>query len=166
MKQLLTIAMAVLLSLPVLAQQRKIEGKGEEYHHAMYLNLKHSAEEAEALYNQALLNRDLNMEIANQHCDEIWNSLEAVRVQHAMVHKTYGEQQTTMVAENHEALLKSYDKAVEACKILKKEMAKGKPDVNAIRDQSAQIYQMALKAATEHLDGMKKLGIPMMSAPL
>ncbi len=166
MKKSLIVAMAVLLSIPAVAQQRKVEGKGEEYHHAMYLNLKHSADEAQALYSQILLNRDLNMEIANQHLQEIWNSLDAVRVQHAMVHKTYGEQQATLVAENHEVLLKSYDKAVDACKILKKEMGKGKPDINVLREQSALVFQNAQNAATEHMEVMKKLGIPTMQAPL
>ena len=166
MKKSLIVAMAVLLLIPVVAQQRKVEGKGEEYHHAMYLNLKHSADEAQALYSQISLNRDLNMEIANQHFEEIWNSLDAVRVQHAMIHKTFGEQQSTLVAENHETILKSYDKAIDACKILKKEMGNGKPDINVLRTQSALVYQNTLKAATEHTEGMKKLGIPMMQAPL
>ena len=162
MKKAIIIAAAVLLSLPVVAQQRKVEGKGEEYHHAMYLNFKHAAEEAEALYNQTGLNRELNLEIARQHVDELWTSLDNARIQHAMVHKTYGEQQSTLVAENHESLLNAHDKALEAGKLLKTEIEKGKPDVKVVREQSVTVYQMAIKAATEHLEGMKKLGIPPM----
>ena len=86
MKKSLIVAMAVLLSIPAVAQQRKVEGKGEEYHHAMYLNLKHSADEAQALYSQISLNRDLNMEIANQHFEEIWNSLHPVPLSHSLIH--------------------------------------------------------------------------------
>jgi len=162
MKQLFIIAAAVFLALPVVAQQRKVEGKGEEYHHAMYLNFKHAAELAEALNNQVMLNHDLIVEIAKKHVDDIWTSLEDARVQHAMIHKTYGEQQSMMVAENHEIILKSHNQALDACKFLKKEIEKTKPDMKVLREQSALVYQLAIKAATEHLEGMKKLGIPMM----
>jgi len=162
MKQVLIIAAAVFLSLPVVAQQRKVEGKGEEYHHAMYLNFKHAAEEAEALNYQLMLNHDLNLEIARQHAQEIWTNLDNVRIQHAMVHKTYGAQQSTLVAENHEILLESHNKAFEASTLLNTELKKANPDIKLLREQSVVVYQMSTKAAAAHLDGMKKLGIPMM----
>lgn len=161
MKRVFITAAAFVFALPVMAQQRKIEGKGEEYHHAMYLNFKHSAEEAEALYNQVVLNRDLNLKIARQHVQEIWTSLEDARIQQAIVH----EQQPTPVDKNHEVLLKAHEQALNACKLLRTEVGKSNPDVKVVREQSIRIYQQALKAATEQMDGMKKLGVPNMKAP-
>ena len=147
------------------AQQRIVEGKGEEYHHAMFLNFKHAAEEAEALFTQTSLPHALNMEIAIEHVDEIWGNLDRARIEHAMVHKTYGSEESRLIAENHESLLLAHNKAIEACKILKNEMAKTKPNVDVIRMESAAVYQQCLKAAEQHMDGMKKLGLADMKKP-
>lgn len=147
------------------AQQRTIEGRGEEYHHAMYLNFKHAAEEAEALFSQASLPHTLNMEIATEHVDEIWTNLDRIRIEHAMVHKTYGSEESKLIAENHEGILLAHAKAIEAGKILKDEMAKATPNIDVVRMEAATIYQQCLKASELHMDGMKKLGLPEMKKP-
>lgn len=147
------------------AQTRTIEGKGEEYHHAMYLNFKHSAEQAQALFTQVSLRNDLVMEIVREHVDEIWVNLERARVQHAMIHKTYGEDETRMIAENHENLLNAHTAAMESCKLLKAEVEKKNPDRDSMKRLSGMLYAQTLKAAVEHMDGMKKLGLQGMLIP-
>ena len=147
------------------AQMRTIEGKGEEYHHAMYLNFKHAAEQAQALFTQVALPYSLTMEIVREHVDEIWVNLERAKVQHAMVHKTYGEDEARMVMENHDSLLRAHLAATESCKLLKAELDKETPDRESIKMLAGQLYAQASKAAVEHMDGMKKLGLREMQIP-
>ena len=147
------------------AQVRTIEGKGEEFHHAMYLNFKHAAEQAQALYTQVSLPHALVMEIAREHVDEILLNLDRAKIQHAMVHKTYGADEARMVTENHDILLKAHLAATENCKLLKAELNKKNPDRELIKDAASQLYVQASKAASEHLDGMKKLGLLEMKIP-
>ena len=147
------------------AQQRTIEGKGEEYHHAMFLNFKHAAEEAEALFTQTALPHALNIEIAKEHIDEIWMNLDRARVEHAMVHKTFGSEESKMIAENHEGLLLAHNKAIDAAKILKTEIGKETPNIDVVRMQAAVAYQQSLKAAEMEMEAMKKLGLMDMKKP-
>ncbi len=147
------------------AQMRTIEGKGEEYHHAMYLNFKHAAEQAQALFTQVSLSSSLVMEIALEHADEIWTNLERARIQHAMVHKTYGADEARMIMENHDALLRAHLAATESCQLLNAELAKETPDRESMRILAGKLYAQASKAAAEHLDGMKKLGLREMQIP-
>lgn len=161
----LCLILLVAVSSDGFAQMRTIEGKGEEYHHAMYLNFKHAAEQAQALFTQASLPYDLRMEIAREHVDEIWMNLERAKIQHAMVHKTYGSDESRMVTENHDILLKAHLAATEQCRLLKAELDKKSPDLEAIRNAASQLYAQASKAASEHLDGMKKLGLLEMKVP-
>lgn len=161
MKRIVLVISLALFALPVasMGQQRKIEGKGEEYHHAMYLNFKHAAEEAEALYVQLGLPHELNLEIARAHVNEIWMNLDNARIQHAMIHKSYGDQQATLIAENHDVILEAHNNAFNAAKLMKKEIESDHPDKKILLEQSAEVYRQASKAAAEHMDGMKKLGI-------
>jgi hypothetical protein len=147
------------------AQMRTIEGKGEEYHHAMYLNFKHAAEQAQALFTQMSLPHDLKMEIVREHVDEIWTNLERAKIQHAMIHKTYGADEAKMVTEHHDILLKAHIAATEVCKQLKTELDKKNPDRELIKGGAGQIYDLTTKAANEHLEGMKKLGLQEMKIP-
>ena len=157
--------MAALLVNLSPAQQRTIEGKGEEYHHAMFLNFKHAAEEAEALFTQTALPHALNIEIAKEHIDEIWMNLDRARVEHAMVHKTFGSEESKMIAENHEGLLLAHNKAIDAAKILKTEIGKETPNIDVVRMQAAVAYQQSLKAAEMEMEAMKKLGLMDMKKP-
>lgn len=161
----LCLILVVCVSGTGLAQMRTIEGKGEEYHHAMYLNFKHAADQAQALFTQATMPNDLVMEIVREHVDEIWVNLERARVQHAMIHKTYGEDETRMITENHENLLKAHMAAMESCKLLKAEIEKKNPDRDSMKKLSGMLYAQSLKAAVEHMDGMKKLGLQGMQVP-
>lgn len=161
----LCLILVVCISGIGLAQTRTIEGKGEEYHHAMYLNFKHAADQAQALFTQANMPNTLVMEIAREHVDEIWVNLERARVQHAMIHKTYGEDETRMIMENHENLLNAHLAAMESCKLLKTEIGKKNPDRESIKRLSGMLYAQASKAAVEHMDGMKKLGLGGIQVP-
>jgi len=169
MRSIMNVLSVILLMAMVVncspAQQRTVEGKGEEYHHAMFLNFKHAAEEAEALFTQTALPHALNVEIAREHIDEIWTNLDRARVEHAMVHKTFGSEESKMIAENHEGLLLAHTKAIDAAKILKTEIGKEKPDIDVIRMQSAVAYQQSLKAAEMEMEAMKKLGLMDMKKP-
>ena len=49
---------------------------------------------------------------------------------------------------------------LDACKLLKKKIDKAKPDIKMLCEQSALVCQMAIKAATDHLDAMKKPRYP------
>lgn len=158
-------ALCLVVSSLGFAQMRTIEGKGEEYHHAMYLNFKHAAEQAQALFTQVSLPHDLRIEIAREHVDEIWLNLDRARIQHAMVHKTYGADESRMVTENHAILLKAHLAATEQCKLLKAELDKKSPDLELIKNASSQLYAQASKAASEHFEGMKKLGLLEMKVP-
>ncbi|MEX2115261.1 MAG: hypothetical protein WEB37_00120 [Bacteroidota bacterium] len=147
------------------AQMRTIEGKGEEYHHAMYLNFKHAAEQAQALYTQVSLPHALVMEIAREHADEILLNLDRAKIQHAMVHKTFGVDETRMIMENHDNLLQAHIAATETCRLLKAELDKETADRESIKKFARQLYVQTSKAASEHLDGMKKLGLQEMKVP-
>lgn len=155
---ILLLAVLAVVSLSP-AQQRTIEGKGEEYHHSMILNFKHAAEEAEALFAQVSLPRAMNLEIAKEHVDEIWGNLEHARIEHAMIHKTYGSDESRITADNHSNLLLAHTKAVDACKLIKDEIAKSEPNTEVIKTQAMVVYQQCLKAAELHTDTIKKLGI-------
>lgn len=139
--------------------QLKVEGKGEEYHHALALEFLHSADHAKALQHQASLDHPLNMELVKQHADEIGRSLENARVDHAMIHKTYDEKNTNDVKENHNALLEAHTKALEAYQKLKGEVQQKNIDKGAIGTLATTIYEHASHAAAEHKDAMKKLGV-------
>ena len=161
----LCLVLLIVASSVGVAQIRTIEGKGEEYHHAMYLNFKHAADQAQALFTQMSLPHDLEMEIVREHIDEIWMNLDRARIQHAMVHKTYGTDEARMVTENHDVLLKAHLAATENCKLLKAELDKKNPDRESIKNFASELYVQASKAASEHLDGMKKLGLQEMKIP-
>ena len=159
------LALALLVVVPANGQERKIGGQGEEYHHAMYLNFRHSADEAMALTMQLMMPRELNVEIARQHVNEIVLNLDNARIQHAMVHKSYQSGQDKLIMENHETLLQAHNTAIEAAKALKAELAKKSPDKETLSTQARVVFEQCQKAAREHEDGMKKLGIVEMKAP-
>lgn len=161
---ILTLALALSVVVTT-AQVRTIDGKGEEYHHAMYLNFKHAADQAQALYTQVSLPRAMVMEIAREHVDEIQLNLERAKVQHAMIHKTYGSSEEQLVLENHDRLLKAHLAAVEYVGQLKDELGKKSPDKEVVRSLSAKLYTATATAAREHVDGMKKLGLQEMLLP-
>lgn len=160
----LTLALALSVVVAT-AQVRTIDGKGEEYHHAMYLNFKHAADQAQALYTQVSLPRAMVMEIAREHVDEILLNLERAKVQHAMIHKTYGSSEEQLVLENHDRLLKAHLASLEYVVQLKDELGKKAPDKEVVRSLSAKLYTVTATAAREHADGMKKLGLQDMLLP-
>lgn len=147
------------------AQVRTVEGKGEEYHHAMYLNFRHAADQAQALFTQVLLPRPILMEIAREHTDEIMTNLERARIQHAMIHKTYGSNEEQLILENHERLLRAHLAAMEHARLLKSELEKPSPDKEVVKSLAAKLYTATATAAQEHADGMKKLGLQEMQLP-
>lgn len=147
------------ISLLTAQQQLKVEGKGEEYHQAMYLEFSHTADHAKALSKQTALGRDLNMYIANQHVEEIGRSLENIRTDHAMVHKTYTDAEMTKIQENHNVILDSHTKSLEAYKSLKAEVQKTTPDMKRVKDLSDVIYEYTTKALNEHREAMTKLDV-------
>lgn len=160
----LTLALALSVVVAT-AQVRTIDGKGEEYHHAMYLNFKHAADQAQALYTQVSLPRAMVMEIAREHVDEILLNLERAKVQHAMIHKTYGSSEEQLVLENHDRLLKAHLAAMEYVGQLKDELGKKAPDTEVVKNVSAKLFHATATAAREHADGMKKLGLQDMLLP-
>ncbi|GJQ20822.1 MAG: hypothetical protein HBSIN02_11770 [Bacteroidia bacterium] len=147
------------------AQVRTVEGRGEEYHHAMYLNFRHAADQAQALFTQVSLPRPLLMEIAREHIEEVMMNLERARIQHAMIHKTYGSNENQLILENHERLLKAHVAAIEHAKQLKAELERPSPDKEVVKSLAAKLYTATATAAHEHADGMKKLGLQEMQLP-
>ncbi|MBI3787833.1 MAG: hypothetical protein HY276_06190 [Ignavibacteriales bacterium] len=159
--RLFIVVLCILVSISLLTaqQQLKVEGKAEEYHQAMTLGFSHMADHAKALAKQTSLGRDLNMYIAKQHVDEIGRSLENVRTDHAMVHKTYSDAEMTAIQENHNVILDSHTKSMEAFKSLKAEVQKTTPDLKRVKDFSNAIYEYGTKALNEHREAMMKLGV-------
>lgn len=159
--RLFFIVLCVLVSISFLPaqQQLKVEGRAEEYHQAMALEFSHAADHAKALSKQTALERDLNMYIAKQHVEEIGRSLENIRTDHAMVHKTYTDSEMTQIQENHNVILDSHTKSLEAHKSLKAEAQKTMLDVKKIKDLSDVIYEHTTKALNEHREAMTKLDV-------
>lgn len=147
------------VSLLTAQQQLKVEGKAEEYHQAMSMEFSHTADHAKALSKQTVLGRDLNMYIAKQHIEEIGRSLENIRTDHAMVHKTYSDTEMTKIQENHNVILDSHTKSLEAFKSLKVEVQKNAPDLKRVKELSDAIYEYASKALSEHQQAMMKLDV-------
>jgi hypothetical protein len=141
-----------------------VRGKAEEYHHALALCFQHSADHAKALFNQ-ILNGELNADIAKDYVEQISSDLDHARVYHAMVHKTYSEADTKLIADDHLIILGGQTTAVTALATLKAELEKAKPDIAIIKTLSAVIFDGATKAVNAHLDAMKKLGIPEAKGP-
>ena len=159
--RLFVVVLCILVSISLLTaqQQLKVEGKAEEYHQAMTLEFSHTADHAKALAKQTTLGRDLNMYIAKQHVDEIGRSLENIRTDHAMVHKTYSDAEMTAIQENHNVILDSHTKSIEVFKSLKAEVQKTAPDLKRVKDFSNAIYEYAGKALSEHQQAMMKLDV-------
>lgn len=158
-----TLAILVLLTTTCL-NAGTVKGNAEEYHHALSLCYKHTADHAKALFAQASKG-ELNMDIAKDFLEQISSDLDHARVYHAMVHKTYSEADTKMIADDHLIILGGQTTAVTALATLKAEMGKATPDIAAVKTLSTAIFDGATKALNAHLDAMKKLGIPEAKSP-
>jgi len=159
----MTIACAILLSTSIVIAG-SVKGNAEEYHYALNLCFQHTADHAKALFAQAQKG-EMNIEIAKDFVDQISSDLDHARIYHAMVHKTYSEADSKLIADDHLTILNGQSAASAAIASLKSEIEKSKPDAGAIKTLSATIFNAATKAVNAHLDAMKKLGIPEPQAP-
>ncbi|HTY36164.1 MAG TPA: hypothetical protein VMH23_03585 [Bacteroidota bacterium] len=159
----MTIACAILLSTSIVIAG-SVKGNAEEYHYALNLCYQHTADHAKALFAQAQKG-EMNIEIAKDFVDQISSDLDHARIYHAMVHKTYSEADSKLIADDHLTILNGQSAASAAIASLKSEIEKSKPDAGAIKTLSATIFNAATKAVNAHLDAMKKLGIPEPQAP-
>jgi len=159
----MTIACAILLSTSIVIAG-SVKGNAEEYHYALNLCYQHTADHAKALFAQAQKG-EMNIEIAKDFVDQISSDLDHARIYHAMVHKTYSEADSKLIADDHLTILNGQSAASAAIASLKSEIEKSKPDAGAIKTLSATIFNAATKAVNAHLDAMKKLGIPEPQSP-
>jgi len=162
MKKFIHAAVLMLLLMSMISfssSQLKIEGKGEEFHRALQLEFVHAADHAKAIEEQVSLPRAMSMEITRRHMEEIGHSLENARVLHSMVHKTFSDQDAAAVKENHNGLYDAHTKALDAFQQLKVEIVKKEMDASRVQGLANTIYRQTDKAAAEHRDGMKKLGV-------
>jgi len=159
----MTIACAILLSTSIVIAG-SVKGNAEEYHYALNLCYQHTADHAKALFAQAQKG-EMNIEIAKDFVDQISSDLDHARIYHAMVHKTYSEADSKLIADDHLTILNGQSAASAAIASLKSEIEKSKPDAGAIKTLSVTIFNAATKAVNAHLDAMKKLGIPEPQAP-
>jgi hypothetical protein len=158
-----TLAMLMLLIASALVAG-PVKGNAEEYHQALSLCYQHTADHAKALFTQSS-NGALNMDLARSFLSQISDDLDHARVYHAMVHKSYSESDTKLIADDHVIILTGQSAAVTAVASLNAEFEKSTPDFNTVKKLSAVVFDGANKALKAHLDAMKKLGIPEAQAP-
>lgn len=160
MKRTLTVASLVVLVLAVSAvlSAGTMGGKADNYHYAMNLCFQHSADNAKVIFDQALKG-ELDQEMAKDLVEQIGKDLDHARVYHARLHRSYSEAESQLITDEHTVILRGHTKAIEAFAVLKSEIEKAKPNTDAIKTQTAAIFDGASKAAAAHIEAMKKLGI-------
>ena len=161
MRKILALALATLLvcAFAGTANARLVKGKAEDFHHALQLCYQHSADHAQALFDQ-IMNGELNMRIVKDYVEQIGNDLDHARTYHSFVHKSYSEEDSKMIAAEHLVVLNGNNAAATAFAALKTEIEKPKPDLATIKTLTTAVYDGSSKAAAAHREVMKKLGIP------
>jgi hypothetical protein len=161
MRKILTLASAAILicAFAGSSNAQQVKGKAEDFHHALQLCYQHSADHAQALYDQ-ISNGELNMRIVRDYVDQIGNDLDHARTYHSFVHKTYSEADSKMIADEHLVVLNGNNAAATAFASLKTELEKPKPELATVKTLTIAVYEGSSKAAAAHRDAMKKLGIP------
>ena len=161
MRKILAIALATLLVCAFVgtANARLVKGKAEDFHHALQLCFQHSADHAQALFDQ-ISNGELNMRIVKDYVEQIGNDLDHARTYHSFVHKSYSEADSKMIADEHQVVLNGNNAAATAFAALKTEIEKPKPDLATMKTLTTAVYDGSSKAAAAHREAMKKLGIP------
>lgn len=166
MRKILTIASAAILICAFVGSSnaQQVKGKAEDFHHALQLCLQHSADHAQALFDQ-ISNGELNMRIVKDYVDQIGNDLDHARTYHSFVHKSYSEEDSKLIADEHLVVLTGNGAAATAFAALKTEIEKPKPDLATMKTLTIAIYDGSSKAAAAHREVMKKLGISELKNP-
>ena len=160
MRKILTIASAAILVCAFVGSSnaQQVKGKAEDFHHALQLCYQHSADYAQALFDQVSTG-ELNMRIVKDYVEQIGNDLDHARTYHSFVHKSYSEADSKMIADEHQVVLNENNAAATAFAALKTEIEKPKPDLATVKTLTIAVYDGSIKAAAAHREVMKKLGI-------
>jgi hypothetical protein len=154
----------VILAMTFSLNAGTMGGKTDNFHYAMSLCLQHTVDNAKVLYDQASKG-ELNQEMVKDLIEQMGKDLDHSRVYHARLHKSYTEAESQLIAGEHTAILQGHTKAADAFALLKAEIEKTKPSIDQIKTQTAAIFDGASKAASAHIEAMKKLGVSEVKSP-
>jgi hypothetical protein len=137
MRKILALASAAILvcALVGTSNAQQVQGKAEDFHHALQLCYQHSADHAQALFDQ-MSNGELNIRIVKDYVEQIGNNLDHARTYHSFVHKSYSEADSKMIADEHQVVLNGNIAAATAFAALKTEIEKPNPDLATIKTRN------------------------------